>query len=150
MKKSLHRDSLLLLFLLLCSFSPSPKKSVTLYLIGDSTMANYADNYEEGKDYFKTRYPVTGWGQVFQEFFDGADLAAFINIFRADQVVVDDRARGGRSTRTFFEEGRWRAVYRQHEAYPDGQSDNTHFQPEGAKVVAGLVFEALKTVKRNY
>jgi len=33
-----------------------------------------------------------------------------------------------------------------YEAYPDGQSDNTHFQPEGARVVAGLVFEALKAL----
>ena len=32
-----------------------------------------------------------------------------------------------------------------YEAYPDGQSDNTHFQPEGAKAVAELVFDAMKT-----
>ena len=31
-----------------------------------------------------------------------------------------------------------------YEAYPDGQHDNTHFQPEGAKAVAGLVFKGLK------
>ncbi len=36
-----------------------------------------------------------------------------------------------------------------YEAYPDGQSDNTHFQPEGAKAVASLVFEALKTLKKG-
>ena len=34
-----------------------------------------------------------------------------------------------------------------YEAYPDGQSDNTHFQPEGAEVVAALVFEAMKSLK---
>ena len=34
---------------------------VTLYLIGDSTVADYADNYEPGADYMQTRYPVTGW-----------------------------------------------------------------------------------------
>jgi len=34
-----------------------------------------------------------------------------------------------------------------YEAYPKGQKDNTHFQPEGAKVVAGLVFAALKKFK---
>ncbi len=28
-------------------------------------------------------------------------------------------------------------------AYPDGQNDNTHFQPEGAKAVAQLVFDGL-------
>src|SRR5690606_7774256 len=31
---------------------------------------------------------------------------------RANEVVVDNRAKGGRSTRTFFQEGRWAAVYR--------------------------------------
>lgn len=84
---------------------------VTIYLIGDSTMADYSDNYEPGKDYLKTRYPITGWGQVFQSSFDTADLTQFTLLFEADSVRVDDRARGGRSTRTFFQEGRWRSVY---------------------------------------
>ncbi len=85
-------------------------KVVTVYLIGDSTMADYADNYEEGKDYIKTRYPVTGWGQVFQEYMSSESIKN-IEIIKSDSVKVDDRARGGRSTRTFFQEGRWRAVY---------------------------------------
>jgi lysophospholipase L1-like esterase len=34
-----------------------------------------------------------------------------------------------------------------YEAYPNGQKDNTHFQPEGAKAVAQLVFNALKNLK---
>ena len=34
-----------------------------------------------------------------------------------------------------------------YEAYPNGQKDNTHFQPEGAKAVARLVFSALKNLK---
>jgi lysophospholipase L1-like esterase len=86
-------------------------KQITIYLIGDSTMADYADNYEEGKDYFKTRFPITGWGQVFQDCFIGSNLNDFKAVFEADSVFVDDRARGGRSTRTFFQEGRWRSVY---------------------------------------
>ena len=82
----------------------------TIFLIGDSTMANYADNYEPGKDYMKTRYPVTGWGQVFQQFFVKDSLTELKNLINTDSVIVDDRARGGRSTRTFFQEGRWRKV----------------------------------------
>jgi hypothetical protein len=35
-----------------------------------------------------------------------------------------------------------------YEAYPDGQSDNTHFQPLGAKAVAQIVFEAMKTLNK--
>ncbi|MDO3695087.1 rhamnogalacturonan acetylesterase [Wenyingzhuangia sp. chi5] len=82
----------------------------TIYLIGDSTMANYANDYDE-KDYMKTRYPVTGWGQVFQSFFSSDSLNHVSNLIKTDSVLVDDRARGGRSTRTFFQEGRWRGVY---------------------------------------
>ncbi|SHH65426.1 rhamnogalacturonan acetylesterase [Flavobacterium aquidurense] len=87
------------------------KSRTTVYLIGDSTMADYANNYEEGKDYMKTRYPVTGWGQVFQQFLVKDSLSQISKLIKTDSVFVDDRARGGRSTRTFFQEGRWRAVY---------------------------------------
>ncbi|WP_421896685.1 rhamnogalacturonan acetylesterase [Marinoscillum sp.] len=253
------------ILILVFGFAQKPERIVTIYLIGDSTMADYANNYDEGRDYYQTRYPVTGWGQVFQPFFS-TDLSVFSNLFTADSAVVDDRARGGRSTRTFFQEGRWRSVYESlkpgdvviiqfghndaaetkteryvdiegykeflrlyvtqsrqkgatpiiltpvarnypwennhlqnvhgeypeaalevaqelntlfidlnqlsmdafsevgreyatqnyfmnldsgvYEAYPNGQSDNTHFQPEGARVVAGLVFVTMKTLKK--
>lgn len=96
---------------LFMAFGLKPKKITTVYLIGDSTMADYANNYEPGKDYMKVRYPVTGWGQVFQSFMNSDSLSKVKNIIKTDSVFVDDRARGGRSTRTFFQEGRWRAVY---------------------------------------
>ncbi|WP_427874016.1 rhamnogalacturonan acetylesterase [Flavobacterium sp. MMS24-S5] len=88
-----------------------PKPKTTVYLIGDSTVADYANNYEEGKDYKKTRYPVTGWGQVFQQFLVKDSLKKIDKLIKTDSAFVDDRARGGRSTRTFFQEGRWRLVY---------------------------------------
>lgn len=84
---------------------------ITIYLIGDSTMADYSDNYEPGKDYMETRFPLTGWGQVFQPLFTKKSLKSLDNLIKGDSVVVKDRARGGRSTRTFFQEGRWREVY---------------------------------------
>ena len=59
----------------------------------------------------KTRYPVTGWGQVLQPFLVSDSLRKIKNIIKTDSVFVNDRARGGRSTRTFFQEGRWRSVY---------------------------------------
>lgn len=86
---------------------------VKIYLIGDSTMADYSNNYDPGKDYMKTRYPVTGWGQVFQEKMSRERLKPLSHIIKADSAIVDDRARGGRSTRTFFEEGRWSSVYKE-------------------------------------
>ena len=254
----------LILLLAACfCFSFLGKEKITkVYLIGDSTMADYT-LYDE--DYKKQRYPVTGWGQVFQPFMNKDSLKKLQNIIKTDSVIVDDRARGGRSTRTFFQEGRWRSVYEslqkndlvlmqfghndaaenkperyvniegykeflrlyvsqtrdkgaipiiltpvarnypwkdgklsnvhgdydqaakdvakelnvllidlnqlsmdhfsakgeeyvtnnyfmnlpagKYEAYPDGQKDNTHFQPEGAKAVAQLVFDAMKELE---
>ncbi|WP_281310164.1 rhamnogalacturonan acetylesterase [Flavobacterium flavigenum] len=97
--------------LVIMSFIPKKSNSTTVYLIGDSTMADYTNNYEPGKDYMKTRYPITGWGQVFQQFFAKDSLKQIKNLIQSDSVRIDDRAKGGRSTRTFFQEGRWRAVY---------------------------------------
>lgn len=87
------------------------KKVTHIYLIGDSTMADYTGDYEPGKDYMKTRYPITGWGQVFQPFFAKDSLSKLKHVIKTDSVTVIDRAHGGRSTRTFFQEGRWRSVY---------------------------------------
>lgn len=242
------------------SFSLPKKHPVTVYLIGDSTMADYSLE----SDYMTRRYPITGWGQVFQPFLTRENVKQ-IPVIKGDSALVDDRAKGGRSTRTFFEEGRWSAVcknlhkndvvimqfghndaavnkperyvnvggYKEYlrlyinqtrekggipivltpvarnarwadgrpgdvhgeyaqaakdvarelntylidlnqlsmdalagkgqeyvtehyfmnlpagvyEAYPEGQKDNTHFQPEGARAVAGLVYEALRQLK---
>lgn len=103
-------SGLLLLGFITLSFYVQ-KDPVTVYLVGDSTMADYSNNYDEGKDYMKTRYPVTGWGQVFQQFLVSDSLHKVKGIIKRDSVIVDDRARGGRSTRTFFQEGRWRTVF---------------------------------------
>jgi len=92
-------------------FHGKHQKITTVYLIGDSTMADYTGDYDPGKDYMKTRYPVTGWGQVFQPFMINDSLNKVKNLIKTDSVFVNDRARGGRSTRTFFQEGRWRSVY---------------------------------------
>lgn len=56
-----------------------------IFLIGDSTVQNYNS----------TAYPMMGWGQVLSQFFDDA------------LVSVHNRAIGGRSSRSFYEEGRW-------------------------------------------
>lgn len=111
MKIAFSSTFLLLVCAVLFAFLPVQKKPVKVYLIGDSTVADYADNYDPGKDYKKTRYPITGWGQVFQPFLTSDSLRKVSNIVKSDSAIVVDKARGGRSTRTFFEEGRWREVY---------------------------------------
>jgi lysophospholipase L1-like esterase len=73
-------------FFLLMAFT-SPAKKIKLWLIGDSTMAS-----KEIK-----AYPETGWGMPFANFFDST-------------VVVDNRAKNGRSTGSFLQEGLWKPV----------------------------------------
>lgn len=65
-------------------------------------MADYSKDYEPGKDYMKTRYSITGWGQQFQQFMNSDNLYKIKNITKSDSVFVDDRARGERSTRLCF------------------------------------------------
>ncbi|MBN7811298.1 rhamnogalacturonan acetylesterase [Algoriphagus sp. H41] len=85
------------------------RENVTkIYLIGDSTMMDY-DKYRE--DYLTSMYPLSGWGQFFQELFDTETIASLGRLIHTDSVLVDNRAIGGRSTRSFFEEGRWAKVY---------------------------------------
>lgn len=101
--------ALVLMVPLCMGFLLQKKAPVKVYLIGDSTMADYS--LYEGEDYQKDRYPLMGWGQVFQPFMHADSLTKLRNLIKADSVLVLDKARGGRSTRTFFEEGRWREVY---------------------------------------
>jgi hypothetical protein len=70
MLKSLKSFILFTSILFLSAFSPH-KKPVTIYIIGDSTVANYATNYDEGKDYYKTRYPVAVGVRFFLSFLPG-------------------------------------------------------------------------------
>lgn len=87
MKKRFQHIITGIAILLLASFAYPPKKKIKVYLIGDSTMCMYESN----------RTPLTGWGMSFVHFFDST-------------VAIDNRARGGRSTRTFISEGRWQPI----------------------------------------
>jgi len=74
-------------FFLITAFTLEQKKKMKVWLIGDSTMAN--------KEI--TAYPETGWGMPFTHFFDST-------------VEVDNRAKNGRSTKSFMAEGLWKPV----------------------------------------
>lgn len=78
-----------LIVLLLASWNHPPKK-IKLWLIGDSTMS-----IKETK-----AFPETGWGMPFVYFWDST-------------VAVDNRARNGRSTQSFMDEGLWKPVMEQ-------------------------------------
>jgi len=66
---------------------PVEKKRIKVWMIGDSTMA-----IKE-----KRTYPETGWGMPFVYFFDST-------------VTVDNRAKNGRSTKSFLAENLWQPI----------------------------------------
>ena len=64
------------------------KQSVTIFMIGDSTMANKAiDNDKQER----------GWGMALQGFFK-------------ENIHIDNQAVNGRSSKSFIDEGRWDKV----------------------------------------
>ena len=77
--------SAILFFLM--AFACPPKNKIKIWLIGDSTMS-----VKEIK-----AYPETGWGMPFVYFWDST-------------VEVDNRAKNGRSTKSFISEGLWQPV----------------------------------------
>jgi lysophospholipase L1-like esterase len=74
----------IVVILSLISFTNVDKKKIRVFLAGDSTLS-----VKETKV-----YPETGWGMPFVHFFDSS-------------VIIDNRAKNGRSTRTFISEGLW-------------------------------------------
>lgn len=88
MKRTLITRTLMaVLAIVLMSFALREQKKVTVWMIGDSTMAI--------KD--PKAFPETGWGMPFAAMFK-------------KNVVVDNRAMNGRSTKSFVGEKRWDAV----------------------------------------
>ena len=84
---------LLLALALFCfvTASAEEQRPTHVYLIGDSTCAN--KNLEKEN-------PERGWGQLFRAFF-------------GEDVLVENHAMNGRSTKSFREEGRWEPIYSQ-------------------------------------
>ena len=78
-----------LLFVLLVSFTLFAQKT-TIYCIGDSTMATKVN---------PDTNPEFGWCQVLPSFFNS-------------DVIIDNRAVNGRSTKSFLAEKKWEAVYK--------------------------------------
>ncbi|MBC6905521.1 hypothetical protein DWB84_08645 [Saccharophagus sp. K07] len=64
------------------------RENVRVFVVGDSTVANYNSS----------QAPMTGWGQILHHF------------FYSDSVAINNRAIGGRSSRSFYQEGRWQGV----------------------------------------
>lgn len=81
---------ILLIFFIVSGFASgegNSGKKITVFTIGDSTMANKKAEVA----------PETGWCMVFSSYVD-------------DSVEVKNRAVNGRSTKSFISEGRWQSV----------------------------------------
>ena len=71
----------------LLSFAVAEKKKIKIFLAGDSTIAI--------KD--TKAFPETGWGMPFVQFWDST-------------VTVVNKAKNGRSSKTFLSEGLWKSI----------------------------------------
>lgn len=76
--------SIIFAFFAVSAFAQKTEKP-TLYLVGDSTVNNSGEGFQ-------------GWGNVIGDYFDKS------------KVNVVNKARGGRSSRTFYTEGLWKQV----------------------------------------
>ena len=91
LKRNYFKMKRLLIVALLLSVSmTTPPGKITVYLIGDSTMADKRPG----------AFPEMGWGTPFKTFFDSS-------------VVINNHAKNGRSTRTFVSEGLWAPIVQQ-------------------------------------
>jgi len=96
---------------------------ITIYMIGDSTMANKQEK----------AYPETGWGMAFGQFFD-------------NQVTIDNRAQNGRSTLSFINENRWQPVV---DALKKGDYVFIEFGHNDEKIDKAGVGTSLEDYKKN-
>jgi lysophospholipase L1-like esterase len=82
MKKALS----VVVILMLVAFVPDQKK-IKIFLAGDSTMSIKLDK----------NFPETGWGMPFNHFWN-------------ENLTVVNKAKNGRSTKTFMSEGLWKQI----------------------------------------
>lgn len=77
-----------------------------IFLVSDSTVQSYEKRF----------YPQTGWGQVLCQFFKGSgqyreypaehSTYSLARTYELPQVVIENRSIGGRSARSFYDEGK--------------------------------------------
>lgn len=88
----MKRLNLLALALLTLTTTAVAQSPVTLFTVGDSTMAENTKYYEDPGD------PGRGWAQALQGHFD------------AEQLRVSNCAVSGRSSKSYLDEGKWQRV----------------------------------------
>lgn len=117
------RSGLLLLAAAMLLLSFIKLKPLTIYMIGDSTMANKKPE----------TFPETGWGMAFGTYFDKT-------------VTIDNRAQNGRSTKSFIAENRWQPVV---EKLQEGDYVFIEFGHNDEKTDKPLVGTSLEEFRAN-
>jgi len=82
-----NKKQIFVLFILVIILWQCQQKKINVFMIGDSTMAEYDS----------TRYPLTGWGMKLPLFFN-------------DNVTILNFAKSGKSTKSFRDLGYWKTV----------------------------------------
>ncbi len=86
---------------------PLQKRQVPrIFLVSDSTVQSYERRF----------YPQTGWGQMLRQFFQGSEeykeypaehsTYSLARTYELPQIVIENRSIGGRSARSFYDEGK--------------------------------------------
>lgn len=70
-----------------CATDQNEPDRPTLFLVGDSTMADQPE----------TKFPEQGWGQA-------------LPLFLTSGITLENHAKNGRSTKSFMDEGRWQVI----------------------------------------
>jgi lysophospholipase L1-like esterase len=76
-----------ILTVLLFAFAKPTRNKIKIFIAGDSTASIKEKKY----------YPETGWGMPFEQFWDST-------------VILINKARNGRSTKSFMDEGLWKSI----------------------------------------
>lgn len=100
-----------------------PQKHTTVYMIGDSTMANKQPD----------KFPETGWGMPFSKMFNAS-------------VTVDNRSMNGRSTKSFINEKRWQPIV---DALKEGDYVFIEFGHNDEKIDKPAVGTSIEEFKTN-
>ena len=111
---------ILLISLNVFAFQTAP---TTVYMIGDSTMANKQPD----------KFPETGWGMPFSKMFD-------------DNISVDNRSMNGRSTKSFINEKRWQPIV---DALKEGDYVLIQFGHNDEKIDKPTVGTSIEEFKTN-
>ncbi len=108
-----------------------PRNKQMVYLVSDSTVQTYEPIF----------YPQTGWGEVFCRFFGTLTEEKECECsypqartYVTEELIIENRSIGGRSSRSFYEEGKWDEVLEQicpgdYVFVQWGHNDNTAVRP---------------------